>query len=166
MKVSSGLLLILSSAFLLHQLISRGVTHPGRTVTVWERGVRRGESASRPDQSELGRHGETETGRSPWFHQSPRRRVSSIFFLGPVAQRKQSVCLLNRMSQVRFLPGPQVRCGVAQAGKSVRLINERVRVRIPPPRPNRKDEGGRMKYWCATKASRLRESIFFHPFIL
>ena len=27
-------------------------------------------------------------------------------------------------------------CGVAQVGKSVRLINERVRVRIPPPRPN------------------------------
>ncbi len=28
----------------------RGVTHPGRTVTAWERGVRRGASASRPDQ--------------------------------------------------------------------------------------------------------------------
>jgi hypothetical protein len=31
-------------------LISRGVTHPGRTATVWERGVRRGAWASRPDQ--------------------------------------------------------------------------------------------------------------------
>ena len=30
----------------------------------------------------------------------------------------------------------KIRCGVAQAGKSVRLINERLRVRIPPPRPN------------------------------
>ena len=26
-------------------------------------------------------------------------------------------------------------CGVAQAGKSARLINERVRVQTPPPRP-------------------------------
>ena len=55
--------------------------------------------------------------------------------LGPVAQRNQSVCLLNRRSQVRILPGSPLYCGVAQAGKSVRLINERVRVRIPPPRP-------------------------------
>jgi hypothetical protein len=110
---------------------------------------------------------------------SPRLRVAS----GPVAQRKQSVCLLNRMSQVQILPGSpkalpifdcrlpigptskvqslrgqlnsptnqsaignwksamvsignqKCSCGVAQAGKSVRLINERVRVRIPPPRP-------------------------------
>ena len=56
-------------------------------------------------------------------------------FLGPVAQRNQSVCLLNRRSQVRILPGSPFQCGVAQAGKSVRLINERLRVRIPPPRP-------------------------------
>ena len=54
---------------------------------------------------------------------------------GPVVQRNQSVCLLNRRSQVQILPGSPFFCGVAQAGKSVRLINERVRVRIPPPRP-------------------------------
>jgi len=30
--------------------IYRGVTHPVRMVTVWDRGVRRGVSASRPDQ--------------------------------------------------------------------------------------------------------------------
>src|SRR6185503_13990182 len=58
------------------------------------------------------------------------------WFRGPVAQRNQSVCLLNRRSQVRILPGSPFQCGVAQAGKSVRLINERLRVRIPPPRPN------------------------------
>jgi hypothetical protein len=33
--------LLLSADCLLHTT-SRGVTHPGRTVTVWERGVRRG----------------------------------------------------------------------------------------------------------------------------
>jgi hypothetical protein len=31
----------------------RGVTHPGGTVTVRERGVRRGASASRPDHLTL-----------------------------------------------------------------------------------------------------------------
>jgi hypothetical protein len=59
--------LIPPSSFLIHHSIYRGVTHPGRTVTVWERGVRRGASASRPDQSktrsrgdaEIRRHGDT-----------------------------------------------------------------------------------------------------------
>ncbi len=85
--------------------------------------------------TETGRHGDTEMSKS-CFH---RVSLSPCLFPGPVAQRNQSVCLLNRMSQVRVLPGPPIRCGVAQAGKSVRLINERVRVRIPPPRPNTGD---------------------------
>jgi hypothetical protein len=50
MKLCSGHVFIPPSAFLLHPLIFRGVTHPDRTVTVRERGVRRGASASRPDQ--------------------------------------------------------------------------------------------------------------------
>ena len=33
---------LLLSAYCLLPTDSRGVTHPGRTVTVWERGVRRG----------------------------------------------------------------------------------------------------------------------------
>ena len=118
-------------------LIFRGVTHPGRTLIVRDRGVPRGASASRPDQIMV---------------QSPKSKVQSqrlswlsgLWTLdsglwtssGPVAQRNQSICLLNRSSQVRILPGSPFQCGVAQAGKSVRLINERLRVRIPPPRPN------------------------------
>ena len=60
-----------------------------------------------------------------------------------VMARVPGVGLLNRTCkswverhEVQLLRGlPKSFCGVAQAGKSIRLINERVRVRIPPPRP-------------------------------
>jgi hypothetical protein len=48
----------------------------------------------------------------------------------------KSTRLLNERAQVRVLPSPSSYCGVAQAAKSVGLINQRLRVRLPPPRPS------------------------------
>lgn len=66
---------------------------------------------------------------------SVRPRPSPFVPPGPVAQKDQSACLLNRTPQVRVLPGPPTptRCGEAQTAVSVALIKRRARVRIPPP---------------------------------
>jgi len=78
-------------------LIYRGVTHPGRTVTAWERGVRRGASASRPGQS--GVEGQSEAPaplwillRAPYAMEDPKRRQGRRT---PKA-RAPGVGLLNR----------------------------------------------------------------------
>jgi hypothetical protein len=47
-------------------------------------------------------------------------------------QEQEQVCRSSLLLQLA--PAP-LHCGVAQAGKSVRLINERLRVQIPPPQP-------------------------------
>ena len=122
----------------------RGVTHPGRTLTARERGVCRGLRS---------------TPHAPTRHQEAGGRSRSRGEVGftcrlllpsascALSARVPGTGLLNRTLKsraegVRFNSSAgfhksirKIRCGVAQAGKSVRLINERLRVRIPPPRP-------------------------------
>jgi hypothetical protein len=93
----------------------------------------------RPQKDETRRRGEEETRRHR--RASPRLPVTASMsprriLIGPVAQ-SESEHLSSKQNCAGSSPARSaIQCGVAQTGKSVRLINERVRVRIPPPRPN------------------------------
>ena len=85
------------------------MTHPGRTVTVRERGVRRGASASRPD------------------HFGPRTRHRSS---------KPNLRELGGRHEVQLLRGlPKFQRLCSSTGKSKRLISARLVVQLHPQPP-------------------------------